>query len=107
MEALSDERASRWRDGCKPFPSDPALEPFPGGFRPGISVPPSLTKLWSVSKGGGILGGIRVHLARGGDRLPPAPSGTFLSAVRVSRPGGRARGPGGGRFLARTASGGC
>lgn len=83
------------------FPPTP--EQFLGGFRPGIFVPYPLLKRSSVAQ---------MALSRDESwatrHWPPGGSQrNFPVGGACSRPGGRVRGPGGGRFLARTGSGAC
>lgn len=61
------------------------------------------------SAGGACGGGIVGHLARGagGKTASVCSQRNVPVGGACSRPGGRERGPGGGRFLVRTASGGC
>lgn len=69
----------------------PTLEPFPGGFRPGIFVPRSLLQRSSCSLDGSIQGRTMVHPALGKNGLQAALSGTLLSAAHVPvRAAGRA-----------------
>lgn len=93
-----------WLEGCKPFPSDLVLGTRwipPWGFRAAFTPE---TVICSID---GVIREESWSPWRVGRTASVGSQRNFPVGGACSRPGGRARGPRGGRFLARTASGGC